>query len=139
MKRLIFLFLMILEVMASYAGTALIVHQKSGGIVEYAFAEKPVVTYEDGYLVITAQDVSVLYPMKNMHKFTFGELSENWTRITPPKEVEPQPTFIYNISGMLVRTFQPGEDGTTPASIEGLPTGTYIIKNGTTTYKINKK
>ncbi len=114
MKKLFFLFLMLSAVVTSHAETALIVHQKSGGTVEYSFAEKPVVTYKDGYLVISAQEASVMYPMKNMHKFTFGEVSDMVTRITPPKDVKPQPTYIYNISGILVHTLQPSEDSRHP-------------------------
>ena len=124
---------------ASKAETALIVHQKSGGTVEYSFAEKPVVTYSGGYLVISAAEASVEYPLSNLQKFTFGEVSDNVTRIKAPAEAAPQPTYIYNISGILVRTLQPTEDGTTPATLDGLPAGTYIIKNGKTNYKVNKK
>lgn len=125
--------------LASRAETALIVHQKTGGTVEYSFAEKPVVTYSDGYLVISAQEASVMYPMSNMQKITFGEVSDQATRITVPANVKPQPTYIYNVGGILVRTFQPTDDSTTPASLDGLPAGTYIIKNGNTTYKTIKK
>ena len=139
MKRIFVLFLMLGAVIASQADTALIVHQKSGGTVEYAFSEKPVVTYSDGYLVITFTDALVKYPLSNMLKFTFGEVSDQVTRITPPKETAPQPTYIYNISGILMRTLEPTDDGTTPATLDGLPTGTYIIKNGNTTYKVSKR
>lgn len=130
---------MLMAVAFSWADTALIVHQKSGGTVEYAFSEKPVVTYRDGYLVISAQEASVMYPMSNMQKFTFGELSDQWTRFTPPVGGRPQPTYIYSIGGILMRTLQPSEDGSTPATLDGLPTGTYIIKNGNTTYKTIKR
>ena len=139
MKRLLLLLLTFAAASISRAETALIVHQKSGGTVEFAFREKPVVTYSEGYLVISVSEASVSYPLSDMQKFTFGELSDNYTRITAPVEVAPQPTYIYNISGILVRTLQPSEDGSTPATIDGLPTGTYIIKNGNTNYKINKK
>lgn len=130
---------MLVAVVSSLADTALIVHQKSGGTVEYAFSEKPVVTYRDGYLVISAAEASVLYPMSNMQKFTFGEVSDQVTRIKAPTGATPQPTHIYNVGGILMRTLQPSEEGSTPASIDGLPAGTYIIKNGNTSYKITKK
>ena len=141
MKRLLLSLLMLTAAFISQAQTALIVHQKSGGTVEFAFSEKPVVTYNDDYLVISVQDglASVSYPLSDMQKFTFGELSSDYTRIIAPKEAAPQPTYIYSIGGMLMRTLQPGEDGSTPANVDGLPAGTYIIKNGNTTYKINKK
>ena len=141
MKRLILSMLTLFAATFSQAQTALIVHQKSGGTVEYAFSEKPVVTYSDGYLIITAtgSKESVMYPLSNMQKFTFGEVSDQVTRITTPASVAPQSTFIYSIDGKLVRTLNPNEDGSTSASVEGLPAGTYVIKNGTTTYKVLKK
>ena len=140
MKKVIFCLLTLFAATASWAETALIVHQKSGGTVQYAFREKPVVTYSEGYLIISASEASVSYPLSNMQKFTFGDVEEDQiTRITAPADVAPQPTFIYSIDGKLMRTLQPSEDGTTSASVEGLPTGTYIIKNGKTTYKVVKK
>ena len=140
MRKLSLLLLALLIIAnASYAETALIVHQKLGGTVEYAFGEKPVVTYNDGYLIISAQEASVMYPMSNLQKFTFGEVSDNVTRIKAPADVAPQPTYIYNIGGILMHTLQPTKDNSTPATIDGLPAGTYIIKNGSTNYKIAKR
>jgi len=139
MKKVIFSLLTLIAATASWADTALIVHQKSGGTVEYAFSEKPVVTYSNGNLVISVPGASVEYPLSNMEKFTFGEVTDMVTRITAPVDVAPQPTYIYNVSGVLMRTFQPGENGTTPASLDGLPAGTYVIKNGKTSYKVAKK
>ena len=139
MKKLILSLLTFFAVTVSQAETALIVHQKNGGTVEYSFSEKPVVTYSDGYLVISATGASVHYPLENMQKFTFGEVSDMVTRITAPADATPQPTYIYDIGGRLVRTMQPAADGKTPASLDGLSTGTYIIKNGQTSYKVLKK
>ena len=139
MKKLLLLLLTFAAASISWAETALIVHQKSGGTVEFAFSEKPVVTYSDGYLVISVTEAQVSYPLSDMHKFTFGELSENYTRIIAPAEVAPQPTYIYSVGGILVRTLHPTDDKSTPATLDGLPTGTYIIKNGKTTYKTIKR
>ena len=121
------------------AETALFVHQKSGGTTEYSFAEKPVVTYSEGCLVISAEEASVMFPLSNVQKFTFGEVDDQVTRITSPAGTLPQPTYIYNVGGILMRCLQPGADGTTSASLDGLPAGTYVIKNGKTSYKVIKK
>ena len=140
MKKVIFSLLTLFAATAAWADTALIVHQKSGGVVQYAFSEKPVVTYNEGYLVISASEASVSYPLSDMQKFTFGEAEEDQiTRITAPVNVAPQPTYIYSIDGKLMRTLKPSDDGTTSASLEGLPAGTYVVKNGKTTYKVLKK
>lgn len=140
MKKLIFSLLTLFAATVSWAETTLVVHQKSTGTVEFAFCEKPVVTYSDSYLVISAQDRIVKFPLSDVQKFTFGEIADDQvTRIIAPVNTVPQPTYIYNVSGVLVRTLQPSEDGTTSASLEGLPAGTYVIKNGKTTYKVLKK
>ncbi len=139
MKKLIFSLLSLFAATAMQADTALFVHQKSGGVVEYAFSEKPVVTYKEGHLVISAAEASVMYPLSDMQKFTFGEVDDQVTRIVAPVDMAPQPTQIYSIDGKLMRTYQPGENGATSASLEGLTSGTYIIKNGKTSYKVLKK
>ena len=139
MKKLFFLLLALFAATASWADSALFVHQKSGGVVEYAFSEKPVVTYSEGYLVISVPEASVSYPLSNLQKFTFGDVDEQVTRIVAPVNTAPQPTYIYSLDGKLMRTLQPSEDGTTSASLEGLPSGTYVVKNGKTSYKVLKR
>ena len=76
MKNLFLTMLLLLAANASWAETALFVHQKSGGVLEVSFSEKPVVTYSEGYLVITGANGSVSYPLSDMQKFTFGEVDE---------------------------------------------------------------
>lgn len=141
MKKFVFSLLTLFTATMSWADTALFIHQKSGGYVEYSFSEKPVVTYSEGYLIIAASGATsrVLYPLSNVMKFTFGEVDEHVTRVVAPVNTAPQPTYIYSIDGKLMRTFQPSEDGSTSASLEGLPGGTYVVKNGKTSYKVLKK
>ena len=139
MKKLILSLLTLFAASAAWADTSLFVHSKSGDVLEIAFSEKPVVTYSEGYVVVSAAEASVSYPIAILDKFTFGETSEHVTRITAPVNVAPQPTFIYSIDGKLMRTYKPNEDGTTSASLEGLPTGTYVVKNGKTSYKVVKR
>jgi len=140
MKRFLLLLLLIEASHASsWADTALVVHRKSGETIEFAFSEEPVVTYADGFLVVSEGKASVLYPLTDIQKFTFGEVTDHVTRITSPADALPHPTYIYNVGGMLLRTFSPSDDRSTSASLDGLPAGTYIIKNGTTSYKIIKK
>ena len=139
MKKTILSLLTLFAATAVWADTALFVHPKTGGVLEIAFSEKPVVTYSDGNLIITAAEASVTYPLSNMDKFTFGEVDDQVTRITAPVNTAPQPTYIYSLDGKLMRTYQPGENRATSASVEGLPAGTYVVKNGKTSYKVLKK
>lgn len=139
MKKLILSLLTLFATTAIWAETALFVHQESGEIIEISFAEKPVVTYNEGRLVISAENASVSFPLANLEKFTFGEVDENVTRIIAPANATPQSTFIYSVDGKLMRTYKPGENGSTSASLEGLPAGTYVIKNGKVSYKYLKR
>ena len=139
MKKLILSLLTLFAATAAWADTSLFVHAKSGDVLEIAFSEKPVITYNEGSIVITATGGWVSYPLSNLEKFTFGETTEHVTRIVAPANVTPQPTFIYSIDGKLMRTYKPNEDGTTSASLEGLPAGTYVVKNGKISYKVAKR
>lgn len=139
MKKLILSLLTLFATTAIWAETALFVHLESGEVVEISFAEKPVVTYNESRLVITVENASVSFPLENMQKFTFGEVDEDVTRIVTPANATPQPTYIYGIDGKLMRTYKPGENGSTSASLEGLPAGTYVIKNGNVSYKYLKR
>ena len=139
MKKIILSLLTLFAATVTWADTALFVHEKSGAVFQIAFSEKPVVTYKSGNVVISAPEEIVSYPIANLDKFTFGEANDVIDRITAPVDVAPQPTFIYSIDGKLMRTYKPNEDGTTSTSLEGLPAGTYVIKNGMTSYKVLKR
>lgn len=139
MKKLVFSLLAVFASAVMWADTALFVYQKSGGLLEFAFSEKPVVTYSEGYVVITMSSGSISYPLSDLDKFTFGEVDDQVTRITAPVDMAPQPTFIYSIDGKLMRSYKPNVDGTTSTSLEGLPAGTYVVKNGKTSYKVMKR
>ena len=139
MKKLILSLLALFATTTIWAETALFIHQESGEIVEISFAERPVVTYNEGRLIVSVESASISFPLANLEKFTFGEVDENVTRITVPANVTPQPTFIYSVDGKLMRTYKPEEDGSTSASLEGLPAGTYVIKNGKVSYKYLKR
>ena len=147
MKKTLFFLLVLSAFSTSRADFSLVVHRKSGGQVEYAFREQPIVTYEGDYLIISSGLIdlegtggaSVWFPLDDVRKLTIGETTENATRITAPKNEKAHPTLIYTLDGKLVRTLQPSDDGTTPASLDGLPAGTYVIKNGSLTYKAAKK
>ena len=95
MKKLILSLLVLFAATTTWAETALVVHQKSGGTVMYAFREKPVVTYSESYLVISVEGAQVSYPLSDMQKFTFADVPEDQiTLITAPASVVPQPTYI---------------------------------------------
>lgn len=133
-KKLYFTMLLVVASMTSMAQSTLNVHKKSGGVVSYAFSEKPVVTYSGDILVLTTSKAEVQYPIADLSKFTF---EDNGTGIIPTTIVckEAGETKVYDTAGMLVKTIASDQ----PLLIDDLKIGLYIIKNNKTTYKIIKK
>ena len=119
----------------------LVVHAKSGGEVSYALSEKPVVTYKGDVLVLTTESTTVEYPLADLQKFTFEETADAVESVSMNQPKGDGTVRIYNVSGILLRTIQPSENGGSDArfSTQDLPAGIYIIKQGTQTYKIRKK
>lgn len=137
MKKTILSILFSLLCLSGNAQTTLNIHQKSGGVVGYAFREKPVVTYEGSDLIVNTTKVKVVYPISNLEMLNFdnGEAAE--VESVTMSDVKGK-TLVYTSNGVLVKELQP-EDGSTHLLLEGLSNGIYIIKNGNTTYKIIKK
>lgn len=119
---------------------ALNVYSKSGSVVTYTFAEKPVVTYQDNVLVLTTEKVSVEYPLAELDKITFSDVESSVENITMSQPNGDGTVRIYSVSGTLIRTIERREDASdVQFSIENLSEGIYIIKQGTQTYKIIKQ
>lgn len=122
---------------SAFAQNTLNIHQKNGGVVSYAFSEKPVVTYADGGITLTTTHVDVYFPLSELVKFTFEDDQQGSTGILRTLGTSDD-VLIYDTAGVLVHTAKE-TDGKTTFSTANLPAGTYIIKNGKTTYKIIKR
>lgn len=112
------------------------IHQKNGGLVSYGFAEKPAVTYTGEYLHVTTNHVTIDYPWADVEMLTFDDSEATTTELR--MEGLTGPVYIYRLNGTLMKRQEPSE-GTSAIDIQGLPAGTYIIKQGNITYKIQKQ
>lgn len=79
MKRLL-CFLMMALILATtlsvFAQTpCLVVWLSSGEKAYYALDEQPITTYRERCLVVTTSSLSVSYPLENVNKFTYDNLS----------------------------------------------------------------
>lgn len=122
---------------ACFAQSVLNVHQKDGAVVSYGFSEKPVVTYTDTGVHLSTAKVEVDYPFDNLEKFTFSDgVADGIEQLRAVGTGDD--ILVYDIRGVLLKTAKQSE-GTAGFSTQDLPRGTYIIKNGKTTYKITKR
>ena len=137
----LFLLLFAFSIQGWCESIQLVVHAKSGGEVSYALSEKPVVTYKGDVLILTTESTTVEYPLADLQKFTFEETADAVESVRMNQPKGDGTVRIYNVSGTLVRTIQPSENGGSDArfSTQDLPAGIYIIKQGAQTYKIRKK
>ena len=72
---LLFLLGLLLPVSLLADSNTLFVWTKSGEKVAYLLSDRPVVSYSGSDLLLTTDEVSVAYPLSDLHKFTFGETS----------------------------------------------------------------
>ena len=101
---------------------------------EVLFADMPELTYVDGYVTITSNSPSTAlsWPIENVQKLTFENLN---TAIRDVKatglDLLSDHFDASDLSGKLIRKGI--------RSISELPLGTYIIKDGSTTIKLQRK
>lgn len=136
MKRTFLLILALCGMTLAQAGTQLNIHQRSGGVVSYSFADKPEVSYQGEYLRVSTAKVSVDYPLQNLEEITFSDNASSIHELST--EGVASDIQVYTLDGRLLRTI-PADGGVGRMSLSDLPQGTYVIKNGKTTYKINKQ
>jgi len=136
-KKLLLLFVSVLLGAATcMAQNTLNIHEKTGGVVNYAFSEKPVVTYVDNNLHVATDQESIDYPLSSLDKLTFDD--EHATAIGELCVKEKNAEIcVYRLDGTLAKRVS-GE-GEAKVCTSDLPAGTYIIKHGKVTTKLIKR
>lgn len=151
MRKLYTTLLLACSLMAG-AQNAISIHQKDGKVANFAFSEKPVVTYADNQLVITTTKTSVQYPLYLLQKIDF-ELTD----ATAVEQVKPDAKFrftdgtlyitggdpgsqvvIYDMRGMTEGQYRIDDAGNAVISLQSLSKGLYIVKTNHFTFKFTK-
>ncbi len=151
MRKLYTTLLLACSLMAG-AQNAISIHQKDGKVANFAFSEKPVVTYADNQLVITTTKTSVQYPLYLLQKIDF-ELTD----ATAIEQVKPDAKFrftdgtlyitggdpgsqvvIYDMRGMTAGQYLIDDAGNAVISLQSLSKGLYIVKTNHFTFKFTK-
>ena len=151
MRKLYTTLLLACSLMAG-AQNAISIHQKDGKVANFAFSEKPVVTYADNQLVITTTKTSVQYPLYLLQKIDF-ELTD----ATAIEQVKSDAKFrftdgtlyitggdpgsqvvIYDMRGMTEGQYRIDDAGNAVISLQSLSKGLYIVKTNHFTFKFTK-
>ena len=104
----------------------MVVWQTDGNQTVLPLTDKPKVTCSDTVVVIKTDCVEVNYPLKKLRKFTF-EIPTSVHML----QAAPQERAVYDINGRLVtQEFDTFDD---------LPSGIYIVRDGSVTYKVMRR
>ena len=158
MKRFLFLFMLHLSISAFCSAeefTTLVVWAKDGSKVAYLLENKPVLTFEEGNLVIKTKDITIHYVLKQMQRFTFEngqnvantDLSSkedipfvmNTEYILFPSLEKGASILIYTVQGQVVVKKTMVQAGDVSVPISQLQSGIYFVQVNGITYKIMKK
>jgi len=121
---------------------------------EYQLSDKAQVTFEGKSLVVTAPGVSTAYPLADVLRFNYKDMAPSG--IDTVRDEAPVIDYqngmlvlthlkrdatvsIYDAAGKLVRQLKASRNGTHRISLEQLPLGVYVVKAGTTTFKIARQ
>lgn len=156
LQRLFFLLLVGIPL----AGTAeealptLEVWTKGGERITYVLSDRPVATWSDMEVVITAAGLTVSYPLSELWKFTFGTQADGVASLRQEADGRMQmqegmlhlsgfsagmPVAVCSLDGRVAAMAAIGADGAATISIHTLATGIYVVKTGSITHKIIKK
>lgn len=133
----------------------LVVWLKSGERIYFNLKEEPETTFENGLLVITSDKTTAMYHLENVIRYTFeGDVTAIKNPSIRPGELrysqgndsmifeglpDGMRLEVYATDGKLISISEAKAGKPTLISLEGMPTGTYIIKANDATFKFLKK
>ena len=163
-KVLVVLVALLLAVPASMCSQNVMVinFKNSDKVVDFAFKDKPVVSFTETEVVLkTADSLTFSYTLASLAKFSFvtKDLSdlESPTEIKDVKESNKVtfliegysitinqvgadiPVRIFSADGRLQETYKTDKSGSVSFSIEKLPGGTYTVNSQAVNVKVRKK
>ena len=159
MKKALFLFaiLLAMPLLANAQNNTkqLVVWLVNGQKVYHDLSDEPETSFSDGRLWLETNKVSVSYPLTDVLRYTFeGKLGPTSITTIRPGELsfsqgddmmkfdglaEGTRLELYSVDGKLLGVQQTHEGESSIVSLKGMPSGTYIVKVGEATYKIQKR
>ena len=113
------------------------IHTTTQGVVSFAFAEQPTMTFATkDVLTITTESMSIDFPFAEVEKVTFVDATDGVEVLTVCDGGGQ--LLIYDLSGKLVRQGTTTDHGAA-INLSTLRSGVYIVHDGKRTYKITKR
>ena len=114
----------------------IIVWLKDGAKAEVLFNQMPEFLYADGNLILQNSDTELSWPLEKLDKFTFEGMGSSTPTNIQYGNVKAKLDIangcsVYDLSGKLIKK--------EIRSLKELPAGTYIVKDGSVTFKVVRK
>ena len=136
-RRILFIICLLGGCLTAAAQQSLNLYTTTSGVVTFTFEQTPKVTFPETDIIrVATDDVTVEFPFAEVEKITFedGVTAVESIRMSNEKAQ----ILIYDIAGRLVRR-STSQKGSATADISTLPAGTYVVRDGTRSYKITKR
>ena len=125
--------------LTAVAQQTLNIHTTTQGIVSFAFAEKPDLTFPaKEVLTVTTESMTVEFPFAEVEKITFEDANEDGVETLTVRDGGGA-VLIFDLSGKLVRQSTTGKYGSATVNLSTLQPGVYVIRDGKRTYKVTKR
>lgn len=115
------------------------IHTTTQGLVSFAFAEKPDLTFPTKeVLTVTTESMTVEFPFAEVEKITFEDGNEDGVETLSVRDGSGG-VLVYDLSGKLVRQGTTATHGSAAVNLSTLRPGVYVVRDGKRTYKITKR
>lgn len=129
---------------------------KDKAVHQFLLTDKPQVKFEGTKLLITSEKATVSFALSDVIRFTYkatdptgieeleadGEPAVSYSNdgtVTISQLPANATATVYTMDGRTVQQLKARHAGTYRLSLSGLPSGVYLVKAGSTTYKITKR
>lgn len=110
----------------------IIIWLNDGNSQKVLFSEMPVVTYDNGVLMLKGEETELSWSLENVNKFTIGNAATGIRDVkTADLDLLSDKLTVYDLNGRLVKK--------NVKSLSELPKGVYVIENGRVTTKVVRK
>lgn len=135
-----------------YSATTLVITLTDATTATYDVAKKPTISFDDVHMVVTSDAVETKYLRSNIENFYFLAEVEGIHQVDGASNfgfrfvdgehvqlsgIAAQHVTLYSISGQVVSSADPTDDKI-EISLQGLPSGTYVLKVADHSIKITK-
>ena len=152
MKKFILSLTLVFASLAAWAEAGFYVEDSQGVLVGYVFMDQPVWTFEGDNLVISTVGGTVQYPMSNVAKVFFGDVTptglleldvDEMIRVIPDGVeltgfAANTLVTIHNLQGQQLGAYRTSQSGSLTISLADREQGIYLIHANKSTIKIKK-